>query len=248
LTLSAAEETPFAVDLELVLAVDVSSSMNEAEQRMQRDGYVSALRNPDVLRAIGSGAYGRIAIAYVEWARPNYQRVLMPWTVIDGPDGAASFANALEAKSIVIDAGTSISGGLLSAERLLQTSALHSDRQIIDVSGDGPSNAGPPVAKARDAVIALGVTINGLAISLPPGASDRWNLFGEHYVESYYEDCVIGGAGAFVIVVSDLADFEKAIRRKLEIEIAGPPVRLQLATRSPRPSVDCLTVGSSPGR
>jgi hypothetical protein len=245
------KDTPSTVDLELVLAVDVSGSMNQDEQRVQREGYVHALRNPDVLRAIRSGTYGRIAIAYVEWASPDDQRVLLPLTVIKGPDEAAAFADLLEAQPILAGGGTSISSGLLSAGRLLQTSSLHSDRQIIDVSGDGPNNAGPPVAQVRDAMVARSATINGLAISkFRHDVPDMPNSFGEGSVGWYYEGCVIGGPGAFVIAVSDLADFEKAIRRKLVLEIAGLPSRLQLAAYDAHfpPRADCLTIGQSPGR
>lgn len=239
------------VDLALVLAVDVSSSMNEIEQRAQRDGYVSAFRHPELLRSIESGPRGRIAVAYVEWAGPGYQHVLIPWTVLDGPDAVALFAGALAAWPLVTEAGTSISDGLAFAGSLFATGVVPSDRQIIDVSGDGPNNAGPPVTPVRDWLVGLGVTVNGLAISLPrddePDAAD---VFGEHYVEAYYEACVIGGPGAFVIAVHDAAQFEVAIRRKLVLEIAGLPARLMHAAYRPSSAqaIDCATVGERPGR
>jgi hypothetical protein len=132
---------------------------------------------------------------------------------------------------------------------LLHTNAIHSDRQIIDVSGDGPNNAGPPVAAVRDALIARGVTINGLAIALSRrDAQGIPNSFDEASVGRYYEGCVIGGPGAFVIAVGDPADFEKAVRRKLFLEIAGLPARLQLAAQKVRSVPDCLTIGQTPGR
>ena len=171
-TWAASEKSAGAVDLELVIAVDVSSSMSQEEQHVQREGYVGALRIPDVLRVIKSGRRGRIAIAYFEWARPEYQRVLVPWTVIDGPADAAAIADAIDGQPAIPQGGTAISVGLRFAGRLLQTSGLVSDRRVVDVSGDGPNNAGPRVAPARDALIARGVTINGLVISLPAGPLD----------------------------------------------------------------------------
>jgi hypothetical protein len=246
-----------AVDLELVLAADVSGSMTKNELRIQREGYVNALRNVEVINASLSGTRGRIAIAYFEWSSPDYQRLIMPWTVIDGPDSARSFADALEEQPIgtssyggLAGGGTSISAALFFSSRLLQSSGLQSDRQIIDVSGDGPNNCGGlPIAPVRDAVIARGATINGLAISPSKGsASDSPDSMGELTLGWYYNGCVIGGPGAFVITVGDRADFEKAVRRKLLLEIAGEPPRVQLAAERLYTRPDCLAIGQSPGR
>jgi Protein of unknown function (DUF1194) len=239
-----------SVDLELVIAVDVSSSMSQEEQRVQREGYASALRSPDVLQVIKSGRRGRIAVAYFEWARLEYQRVVVPWTVIDGPADAAAIAAAVDGQPTIPQGGTSISSALLFAGKLLLTSGLGSDRQVVDVSGDGPNNSGPRVESARDALIARGVTINGLVISLPDGAPDMIQSFDLDYLESYYGRCVIGGPGAFMLSVGDLTDFEKAIRRKFLAEIASPPVRLHLAARTSRylAAPDCLAPGERPGR
>jgi hypothetical protein len=244
------EEPEVAVDLELVIAVDVSASMSQEEQRVQRAGYVSALRNPDVLQAIKSGRRGRIAMAYFEWARPEYQRVLVPWTVIDDPADADAIADAIASQPSIPQGGTSISSALRFAGQLLKTSRFMSDRRIVDVSGDGPNNAGSGVESARDALIARGVTINGLVISLPDGPPDMVQSFDLPYLESYYRRCVIGGSGAFVLSVGDLADFEKAIRRKFVAEIAGPPARLHFAAQSSRypAHVDCLAPVRFPGR
>jgi Protein of unknown function (DUF1194) len=244
------KEPEVAVDLELIIAVDVSASMSQDEQRVQRAGYVSALRSPDVLQAIKSGRRGRIAMAYFEWARPEYQRVLVPWTVIDDRTDADAIADAIAGQPTIPQGGTSISSALLFAGQLLKTSGFMSDRRIVDVSGDGPNNAGPDVEPARDALIARGVTINGLVISLPEGSPDMIQSFDLPYLESYYRRCVIGGPGAFVLSVGDLADFEKAIRRKFVAEIAGPPARLHLAAQSSRypAHVGCLAPGRFPGR
>jgi hypothetical protein len=245
--LPAAAERISSVDLELVLCADVSSSMSEAEQHLQREGYVSALHDPAVLRSIKSGRRGRIAIAYVEWAGPNYQRVLMPWTVLDTPNDAAAFAEALRVQPIVRGHGTSISGALLAAGKLLAGSPV-GDRMVIDVSGDGPNNAGLPLQPVHDALIAAGVTINGLAISLH--AADTLDSFGPGYVELYYESCVIGGSDAFIVTVENTADFAKAIRNKLVNEIAGLSASVQPAAFQihSRPGVDCVSIGEAPGR
>jgi hypothetical protein len=206
-----AEDSSPVVDLELVLAVDVSSSMTKDELRVQRGGYVSALRDPQVVSAILSGARGRIAIAYFEWASPEHQRLLMPWTVVDGPASIEAFAAGLEARpgaSIargLAGGGTSISGGLSFASRLLQSNPFRGERQIVDVSGDDPNNCGAPISPAREALVARGATINGLAISRR-GSPDVANSLDEGNLGWYYEGCVIGGPGAFVIAVSDEAD------------------------------------------
>lgn len=246
-SLSATAEQVSSVDLELVLCVDVSSSMSEAEQRLQREGYISALRDPAVLQSIESGRRGRIAVAYVEWAGPNHQRVLIPWTVLDEPEDAAAFGEVLRARPIARGRGTSISGALLAAGKLLAEGPA-SDRRVIDVSGDGPNNAGLPLQDVRDALIAAGVTINGLAISLH--AADTLDIFGPRYVELYYESCVIGGSDAFIVSVDSTAEFAKAIRKKLVNEIAGlsagvQPAAYQIRSRA---VVDCVTIGAAPGR
>ncbi len=246
-SLSATAEQVSSVDLELVLCVDVSSSMSEAEQRLQREGYVSALHDPAVLQSIESGRRGRIAVAYVEWAGANHQSVLIPWTVLDEPEDAAAFGGVLRAQPIVRGRGTSISRALLAAGKLLAEGPA-SDRRVIDVSGDGPNNAGLPLQPVRDALIAAGVTINGLAISLH--AADTLDSFGPRYVELYYESCVTGGPGAFIVTVENTADFAKAIRNKLVNEIAGLPAKVQPAAYQihSRPVVDCVTIGAAPGR
>lgn len=236
-----------SVDLELVLCADVSSSMSEEELHLQREGYVSALRDPVVLRSIKSGRHGKIAIAYLEWAGPNYQRVLVPWTVLDTPDDAAGFAGALRVQPIVRGHGTSITGALLAAGKLLAGSPI-ADRMVIDVSGDGPNNAGLPLQPVRDALIDSGITINGLAISLH--SADILDSFGPGYVVLYYENCVIGGSGAFIATVENTADFAKAIRNKLVNEIAGSSFSVQPAAFQihSRRSVDCVSIGEAPGR
>jgi hypothetical protein len=238
------------VDLELILAVDVSSSMSEVEQRVQRDGYVSAFRNPEVARAIQIGLRGMIAVSYVEWAGPGYQRVVMPWTIIGGYDDAKRFADALAVQPILREAGTSISAGLLRAEGLLTHSRSMGHRRVIDVSGDGPNNSGPLVEPVRDKLVASGIAINGLPISLHRGDSNTFESFDADYLESYYEHCVIGGPDAFVIGIEDVSQFEVAIRRKLVREIAGLSIGASPVSYRPQVAtvVDCSAVGQVPGR
>lgn len=230
------------VDLELVLAVDVSRSMDIEEQQLQRDGYVAALTHPEIVAAIGQGFHGRIALTYVEWAGPEMQTVVMGWQAIDGMAAAETFAAGLAAAPIRHHRGTSISGGLAFAAPLFDGNGFEGARRVIDVSGDGPNNMGIPVEAARDVVVAAGITINGLPIMIrkPPG------FLSIDALDVYYEDCVIGGTGAFVVPVQSRAHFAEAIRRKLMLEIAGrppddPAPRLvPVATKATDGRIDCL--------
>jgi hypothetical protein len=237
-----------AVDLELVLAVDVSRSMDFGEMQVQRDGYVAAFRDPEVIKSIESGAIGRIAVTYVEWASSAYQVVVVPWRVIGNGDEAEVFAGLLEAAPIGRERGTSISGGLLFSARQLGINQEAGTRRVIDISGDGANNTGAPVAPMRDQLVDQGITINGLPILIRPtelyGSQDNAQL------DTYYEDCVIGGPGAFMITVDDVSRFEAAIRRKLVLEIAGLPARVIRAAETvrPEPRVDCLAGEKARGR
>ena len=238
---AAAQEVP--VDLELVLAVDVSGSMDEGEQALQRNGYVQAFLHPEVIAAIGSGFHGRIAVTYVEWAGPRAQAVVIPWRGVDGQASAEAFAAALKAAPTAHIRGTSISGALAFASALFDGNGFDGARQAIDVSGDGPNNMGLPVVPVRDAVVARGVTINGLPLTLRAGSpwSAPYGGLGAGLLDIYYEDCVIGGPGAFFLSVQAPEQLADAIRRKLVLEIAGqapPLVPAQLAQRPPR--IDCL--------
>jgi len=238
---------PAEVDLQLILAVDVSPSMSRDEQRVQRDGYVSAFRHPELARAIGSGRRGMIAVSYLEWAGPTYQRIVRPWTIVGNYDEARRFADSLAIEPLMAQPGTSISGALLSAADLFAQSRTATARRVIDVSGDGPNNAGPPVAPIRDRLTSSNITINGLPVSLPRHGSNGFQSFGEHYLSLYYEHCVIGGPDAFVIGIDDLAQFERAIRRKLVREIAGIPSRPRIALYrlAAGPAFDCSMIGTS---
>jgi hypothetical protein len=226
------------VDLELVLAVDVSRSMDPAEQELQKAGYLAGLQHPEVLQAIQAGFLGRIAVTYVEWAGPHSQATIMPWGIIDGPESAATFADVVSAQPISSFRGTSISGALDFTAPLFDGNGFASTRQVIDVSGDGPNNMGNPVLHARQRTLERGITINGLPIMI------RDTYYGGYSIpdlDIYYEDCVIGGPGAFIVTVESVDRIAEAIRRKLVLEIAGPPPRImpaQLLNSEPR--IDCL--------
>jgi hypothetical protein len=217
-------QTP--VDLELVLAVDVSLSMDLEEQRLQREGYVLALRDPEVHKAIASGPNGRIAVTYMEWAGPEVHTVIMPWTTIDGPAAATAFADRLESIRISRARLTSISSALQFSKSLLDTSGVRGIRRVVDVSGDGPNNAGLPITGVRDDLIAAGIVVNGLPIVLKRPSA--FSMFDIEDLDRYYADCVVGGTGAFVIPVRETREFKTATRRKLLLEISGlePPARL----------------------
>jgi len=233
---AAAQETD--VDLELVLAVDVSRSMDPSERDLQKQGYIEALQHPDVLAAISAGFLGRIAVTYAEWAGPGAHRIVAPWTLIDGPESAAGFASKIASEQVSFLHGTSISGGLLFASGLFEKSVFRSARQVIDVSGDGPNNMGFPVLKARAVVLERGITINGLPIMIN---ADYVGGFSISNLDEYYEDCVIGGPGAFLLTVESIDRIAEAIRRKLVLEIAGVSPRIiPVATFPERESrVDC---------
>ena len=245
--LPAAPASAVDVDLELVLAVDISRSMDYDEQRLQRDGYVQALKHPEVIQAIGSGPLGRIAVTYLEWAGPLHQATIVPWTVLAGRADAEAFADRIAEAPIVRERGTSISGGLLFSAGQFGGSGARGVRRAIDVSGDGPNNTGSPVAPMRDRVVADGITINGLPIMLKTSVFS--SPFSIPNLDVYYEDCVIGGPGAFMITVDDLSRFGVAIRRKLVLEIAGLPARVVPAAifQAP-PRVDCMIGEKMRGR
>jgi hypothetical protein len=212
----AASETTF--DLALVLAVDVSSSMAPAEQSLQRSGFIEAFRSPAVHRAIARGALGRIAVAYVEWSGADEQTVLVPWTVIDGPDAARTFASELKRQPLQQAGMTSISSVIGFSMRLFADLANSPARRVIDISGDSPKNDGPKVRSMRDHAVAEGITINGLPIQIP-GMVSAWE-FGD--LDRYYADCVIGGVGAFMIPLRQADEFPSVIKTKVLREIAGP--------------------------
>jgi hypothetical protein len=209
------------VDLLLVLAADVSRSIDARKFQLQREGYAAAITNPRVLDAIGSGRNRRIAVNFLEWSGIGAQKVVIDWMMVRDADSAKKFADQLlEAPRSFADR-TSISGAIDFAVAQLQRSPFESTRQTIDVSGDGTNNAGRDVLLARDEAVAKGITINGLVI-----LSDRplsWNP--DHTnppggLANYYRSNVVGGVGAFVMVAENFESFGKAIIGKLIAEIA----------------------------
>ena len=238
---AAAQET--SVDLELVLAVDVSRSMDTDEQALQRQGYVSALQHPEVIAAIQSGPLGRIAISYFEWSGEGSQSIIVPWTLIDDAESAYAVASQISPRVVLGRYGTSISASLAFAAGLFENNGYRGGRRTIDISGDGPNNMGPPVALARNEVVSRGITINGLAIILkPPTEGLRSSAFDIDNLDAYYRDCVVGGVGAFALAVYDVDQFEDSIRRKLVTEIAAqtPPI-LRIADQISVTNADCLS-------
>ncbi len=239
------------VDLELVLAVDVSRSMDFEEQRIQREGYVAAFRHSEVVRAIASGEIGKIAVTYLEWAGSAHQTVVVPWTILASHEDAFAFADKLEGGETTRERGTSISNGLSFATQLFESSGGNGLRQTIDVSGDGANNMGAPIVPTRDTVVAQGITINGLPIMLRPSMAASIEPFGIADLDVYYEDCVIGGPGAFMITVKDRSQFQAAIRRKLVLEIAGlepEPRVIPVAGLIKESRIDCMVGEKTRGR
>ncbi|GGG34825.1 hypothetical protein GCM10010964_23390 [Caldovatus sediminis] len=210
---AAAEE---AVDVAIVLAVDVSRSIDEDEARLQREGYRRAVSDPRIVAAIRGGMIGAVALAYVEWAGIEYQRLVIPWTRVATQADANAWAEALERAPRVAERRTSISGGIAFSQAVLAAVPWEATRRVIDVSGDGVNNSGPPVEEARDRAVAEGITINGLPI-----LNDRPPLGVGPALEAYFRDRVIGGPGAFVIAAEDFDSFGQAVRRKLLREIAA---------------------------
>lgn len=226
------------VDLELVLAVDISRSMSGADLAIQRQGYAEALRSAEVLAAIQGGLAGRIGVTYVEWSGADWQRVLAGWTIVESAADAAALAARITAETGGSLRRTSISEGLLFAASRFETSPFAARRRVIDISGDGPNNEGPPVTAARDAVLARGITINGLPVMSGLAADPLWHI---DNLDLYYRDCVIGGPGAFVLPVRGLGAFAAAVRRKLVLEISGLAANgLQPAQFRTGPPADCL--------
>ncbi len=205
------------VDLELVLAVDISGSIDEEEAKLQRKGYIDAITSPEVISAIRSGYHKRIAVTYFEWAGHDLEIMIVPWRLIHNLESAQAFSATLAAASTSSGRRTSISGAIEYAMPMFQKNSFLGPRQVIDISGDGPNNSGPLVAIARDKAIRSGMTINGLPI-----INDRLSRRGRPpmpNLDLYYRNCVIGGPRAFFVVAENFKSFARAIRKKLVLEI-----------------------------
>ncbi|MBT7954074.1 MAG: DUF1194 domain-containing protein [Rhodospirillaceae bacterium] len=214
---------PIEVELELVLLVDVSSSVDSMESRLQRKGYVDAMTDASVLAAIKKTRLGRIAVTYIEWSSGGKHSVVAPWFVIEDFASAFAFATMIEAAPRSFGHFTSIGGALKFAIPLFEHNNIRGERRAIDISADGPNNDGPSPHIIRDIAVASGITINGLPI-----VNDRLQSSGMKQMpnyDHYFADCVIGGASAFMVIADDYQDFARAIKKKLIFEVAGrvPP-------------------------
>ena len=207
-----------AVDLQLVLAVDVSRSIDEVEAELQRRGYIEALTNERVIDAILSGEHKRIALCYTEWAGTHYQVVVIDWTVIDSPTAARRFAEKLAETPRTSQSWTAVGAALNFAGQRFDSSGFESKRRVIDVSGDGRTNDGPPAELIRDRLVTQGIVINGLPVMMNRSNFGRPPDSG---LDKYYEENVIGGPGSFMIAAASFDDFGRAVRSKLVREISA---------------------------
>jgi hypothetical protein len=209
------------VDLLLVLAADISRSVDERKFRLQREGYASAISDPRVVRAMTAGPSGRIALCFVEWAGEGDQMIVVDWASIGGAGEAQDVARRIREQPRAFMGRTSISAAIDFGMALLARAQFQADRRVIDVSGDGTSNSGRPVTQARDAAVARGVTINGLVIlsevPLPTNPLHTHPLGG---LTAYYENNVVGGPGAFVVEAQNFEAFGQSLIAKLIKEIA----------------------------
>jgi len=235
---SAQKQAAPSVDIELILAVDVSYSMDMDELAIQREGYAQAIVSKEFLQALKSLPNGKIAVTYFEWAASSDQKVIIPWRLIDGPETADAVADEIMKTPIRRASRTSISGAINFALPLFDEDPYHGLRRVIDISGDGPNNNGGPVTVARDAALEKGIIINGLPIMVKEPSYSTMDI---DNLDFYYEDCVIGGPGSFVVSIKDRDKFKEAIRSKLLLEVAGrTPERRVVPVTDKEPRVSCM--------
>jgi Protein of unknown function (DUF1194) len=235
--LAANDATP-PVDVELILAVDVSYSMDMDELAIQREGYAQAIVSKEFLQALKTLPNGKIAITYFEWAASSDQKIIIPWRLIDGPESADAVASEIMKTPIRRASRTSISGAINFAMPLFDENPYHGLRRVIDISGDGPNNNGAPVIGARDAALEKGIVINGLPIMVKEPSYSTMDI---DNLDWYYEDCVIGGPGSFVVAIKDREKFKEAIRAKLLLEVAGrTSERRVVPVAEKEPRVSCM--------
>jgi hypothetical protein len=227
-----------SVDIELILAVDVSYSMDMDELAVQREGYAQAIVSKEFLQALRSLPNGRISVTYFEWAASNDQKIIIPWRLIDGPETADAVSSEIMNTPIRRASRTSISGAINFAMPLFDEDPYRGLRRVIDISGDGPNNNGGPVTIARDAALEKGIVINGLPIMVKEPSYSTMDI---DNLDFYYEDCVIGGPGSFVVAIKDREKFKEAIRSKLLLEVAGrTPERPVVPVADKEPRVSCM--------
>jgi len=226
------------VDIELILAVDVSYSMDMDELAVQREGYAQAIVSKEFLQALKSGPNGKISVTYFEWAASGDQKIIIPWRLIDGPETADAVADEIMKTPVRRASRTSISGAIYFAMPLFNEDPYHGMRRVIDISGDGPNNNGAPVTGARDQALSKGIVINGLPIMVKEPSYSTMDI---DNLDWYYEDCVIGGPGSFVVPIKNREKFKEAIRTKLLLEVAGRmPERPLVRVADKEPRVSCM--------
>ncbi len=206
------------VDLELVLAVDVSSSIDDSERALQRRGYVEAFRSKKVIDSILNGLNGAIAVTYFEWSGSGFQQIVVPWTIVSSVEESHAFSRDLQQISHRPYDTTSISSAMIFAADLFTQSPAKAAKKVLDISGDGPNNQGERVDRARDWLVSQGIVINGLPLLMKP---HEFRRLGRGHLQQYYRQCVIGGPGAFFITAKSWEEFPQALQQKLVLEIAG---------------------------
>jgi hypothetical protein len=213
---SSAPAAPQQVDLKLVLAVDVSGSIDSEEFRLEREGTANAFADPEVVKAIQTGSLGRIAVAMLDFSSPQFDKVVINWTIIKDKASAMAFADTIRDTPRTPGRRTSVSSALELGSLLLESSEkdIEATRRVIDVTGDGPNNDGNPMTDVHDKTIAQGIVVNGL-----PVMDDMANGYFPE-LDKYYAGCVTGGRGAFVVVVKSYGAYAAAMRHKLILEIS----------------------------
>jgi hypothetical protein len=226
------------VDVALVLAVDISFSMDLDELALQREGYIQALTSPLVLDVIRKGMVGKIAVTYVEWAGVNTRHMIADWSIIEDLASAEAFVQKLRDAPVRRARRTSITTAIEIGIDRFKQAPVRPIRRVIDISGDGPNNEGGFVTRARDAAVEAGVTINGLPVVIKRRFSSSYDM---DNLDEYYRDCVIGGPGAFMVVITERDQFAPAIKQKILRELASPSIN-DLSPFPVRGDADC-TVG-----
>ena len=233
-----ADKAAPVVDVELVLAVDVSYSMDMDELAVQREGYAQAIVSKEFLQALKALPNGKVSVTYFEWAASSDQKIVVPWRIIDGPETADAVADEIMKAPIRRASRTSISGAIYFAMPLFENNPYPGLRRVIDISGDGPNNNGAPVTPARDEALSKGIVINGLPIMVKEPSYSTMDI---ENLDWYYEDCVVGGPGSFVVAIKGREKFKEAIRTKLLLEVADrTPDRPVVRVADKEPRVSCL--------
>jgi hypothetical protein len=232
------KEAEPSVDVELVIAVDVSYSMDLDELAVQREGYAQAIVSKEFLQALRTGPNSKISVTYFEWSASTDQKIIIPWRVIDGPETADAVATEIMNTPVRRGSRTSISGAITFAMPLFDEDPYRGLRRVIDISGDGPNNNGPPITPIRDEALAKGIVINGLPIMVKEPSYATMDI---DNLDWYYEDCVIGGPSSFVVPIKGRENFKEAIRSKLIREVAGrTPDRPIRPAADKEPRISCM--------